>query len=352
MTLTRRGFTALAALLLTTTLFSVTGCNNTPSSGTSSSGGKEDLPTATSARPERLIFGFIPSAEADKIAEDAKPMAEFLSKELGIPVETMTTTDYVGLVEAMGSKKADIGSLAPLIYVLAKDQGAADVVLKTSRKNSLTYHTMFITRADSGIKSIEQAKGKRMAFVDASSASGYLFPAAYLKSKGYEPETFFSQVVFAGAHDKAVQAVYNGDVDVAAVYDDARNKVEKTVPDVKQKVVIIGKTEEIPNDTISVRTGLDPALVKQIKDGLIKYAHSPEGKKTLYEVYEVDDLVEAQDGDYDSVREVAKSMGVQMSDIGGSKKASASPSPGASPSPSPAAPASPPAASPAPAKKP
>jgi phosphonate transport system substrate-binding protein len=133
-----------------------------------------------------------------------------------------------------------------------------------------------------------------------------------LKQKGYDPEKFFSQQIFAGAHDKAVIAVYNGDVDVAAVYDDARNKVEKVkaYKDVKQKVVKIGQTEEIPNDTISVRKGLSPELVAKIKAAFLKYAQSDEGKKTLMDVYEIDNLVEANDADYDSVRRTAKLMNV------------------------------------------
>jgi phosphonate transport system substrate-binding protein len=220
----------------------------------------------------------------------------------------------VGLIEAMGTGKVDIGSLPPLAYVLARDQNGAEVILKTSRNGSLTYHSMFVARADSGITSVEQAKGKRVAFTDPASAAGYLFPAAYLKEKGYDPENFFAQQIFAGGHDKAVIAVYNGDVDVAAVYDDARNKVEK-VPaykDVKQKVVKIGQTEEIPNDTISVRKGLSPELVAKIKAAFLKYAQSDEGKKTLMDVYEIDNLVEANDSDYDSVRRTAELMDVGL----------------------------------------
>jgi phosphonate transport system substrate-binding protein len=76
---------------------------------------------------------------------------------------------------------------------------------------------MFIARADSGIKKIEDAKGKRMAFVDPASTSGFLFPAAYLKKRGIDYNTFFAQYVFAGSHDGAVRAIYNGDEDVAAV---------------------------------------------------------------------------------------------------------------------------------------
>lgn len=298
----RRALLGAAAVVLTG--ITAVGCGD--------KGGAGAPPSA--AAPTKLVFGFVPSVEADKIAENAQPMADFLSKELGIKVETFTSTEYTGLIEAMGSGKVDIGSLPTLAYVLAKDKKAADILLKTSRRGKATYHSMFVARADSGITKIEDAKGKRMAWVDAASTSGYLFPVAYLKKEKIDPDHFFAQTTFAGSHDGAIRAVYNGDADVAAVYDDARNKVEKDAAfkDVKSKVVKIGQTDEIPNDTISVRAGLDPALVAKIKAALLKYRSTEEGKKVLMEVYEVDDLLDATDADYDPVREVAKSMNVPL----------------------------------------
>jgi phosphonate transport system substrate-binding protein len=300
-------------------LFALAGC------GEQNGGAAGGTDTGT---PKKLVLGFVPSLEADKIVDTAKPMADFVSQEIGVPIETFVPPNYVGLIEAMDSGKVDIAALAPFAYVLANDQVGAKLLLKTSREGKVTYHAMFVARADSGIKSIEDAQGKRMAFVDPQSASGYLFPAAYLKTKGYDPETFFSQTKFAGSHDNAVRAVYNGDVDVAVVYDDARTKVQSTLPDVKEKVVKIGQTEEIPNDTISVRKNLDPALAEKIKAAFLKYAQTPEGKKTLMDVYEIDGLVEAQDTDYDVVRQTAQAMGVELASL--DRKKPAAPPPAAS----------------------
>jgi phosphonate transport system substrate-binding protein len=330
MSMTRRDFAGRIALLGGLGIFVVgAGCDNGGANGGGAGSGGDGKADAGGGKPSKLILGFVPSVEADKIADTAKPMADFVSKEIGIPIETFTSTDYAGMVEAMGSKKVDIGSLSPFAYVLAKDQSAADVMLKTSRRGSYTYPWMFVARADSGIKKVSDAKGKKIAFVDASSTSGYLYPAYYLKQNGYEPDKFFSQTTFAGGHDTAVRAVYNGDVDVAAVYDDARTKVEKAgIKDIKQKVVIIYNSkgaDEIPNDTISLRTGMDPELAGKIKAAFLKYAASPEGKKVLEEVYEVDNLAEAKDSDYDPVRAVAKDMGVNLQTI--QKKATPSPKP-------------------------
>lgn len=330
---TRRAFlTGAAFFAASVSVLALSGCGDNSSGGSAgtNAGGSD---AKGEANPKALVFGFVPSVEADKIAKDAQPMADFLTKELGMPVTTFTSTEYSGLIEAMGSGKVDIGSLTPLGYVLAKNQNYAEVILKTKRKGSLTYHGMFVARADSGIKSIEDAKGKRMAWVDPQSTSGYLFPAAYLKEKGHDPASFFAQTTFAGSHDGAVRAVYNGDVDVAAVYEDARNKVEAEYPDVKTKVVKIGQTDEIPNDTISVRPTLDPALIAKIKAAFLKYANTPEGKQTLETVYEVDGMVEAKDADYDPVRVVAKSMDIKLKDLDKVKKPAAGASPAAMASP-------------------
>ncbi|MDX1934347.1 MAG: phosphate/phosphite/phosphonate ABC transporter substrate-binding protein [Capsulimonadales bacterium] len=337
MRFTRRLFVVCAVSLLTSITAFTAGCGETtPEAGNASGAPSAGASPATSGEtPKELVLGFTPAAEATKVGDYAKPLAEHLGKELGIPVKTFTSTDYSGLVEAMGSGKVDIGAVPPLAYVLASDQQAAKVILKVQRKDkttgkpTLTYRAMFVAKAGSGIKKIEDAKGKRMAFVDPSSTSGYLFPAAYLKAKGYDPESFFSQLIYAGSHDRAVQSVYNGDVDVAACYDDVRDLLVKNgVKDAKEKVVIVEYTGEIPNDTISVRANMDEALTNRIKSILIAYAKTEEGKKTLDNLYQAVDLVEAQDSDYDSVREVAKSMDVQLSMFSKDKKpASGAPSP-------------------------
>jgi phosphonate transport system substrate-binding protein len=312
--LKRKAFLALPLFLAL--CVAITGCEppkpetTATAQGTGSNGASSNSGDA----PTQLTFGFVPSAEADKIADTAKPMCDFLTQELGIPVTSKTTNDYVGLLEAMKSGSADIGSLPPLGYVLAKDQNAATVLLKTSRKKSLTYHANFFARKDSGITKIEDAKGKKLSYVDELSTSGYLFPMSYLKKQSIDPKTFFAQMVPAGAHDAALRAIYDKQTDVACAYDMARNKLEKldAYKDVKDVIVPIGDAGEIPNDTISVRSSLSPELAQKIKDALLKYAKTPEGAKTLMDVYEIDDLVEAKDEDYESVRMVAKEMGVQF----------------------------------------
>jgi len=268
--------------------------------------------------PKELVIGFVPSVEAEKIPEKVAPLAEMLSKELGIPVKHFTSANFAGLVEAMGAKKVDVGWLNPLGYVLARDTHGVEVILKSVRRGSVSYKAQIVVRADSGINKLADLKGKKFGFVDPGSTSGYLFPAAHLKKNNMNPEKDFSEVVFLGGHDKVITAVYNGDVDAGATFADARARVEKTFPDVMQKVRILEYTGDIPNDTVSVRKGLDPAFVEQVKQALIKIASSEEGKRIFFDLYQWDGVAEAKDSDFDIIRETAKLMNLDIKkELGG-----------------------------------
>ena len=267
-----------------------------------------------SNQPKQLTLGFVPSKDAAKLAESAEPLAKLLSKELGVPIKSFISTNYVALVEAMGTKNnpVDIGFLPTFGYVLANQENGAKAVLKTSRKGATSYKAQFIVKTGTGISKIEDLKGKKFAFVDPASASGYLFPGAFLMSKGIDIQKDLAQVVFLGAHDAVVRAVYNGDVHAGVCFDDARTSLTKELPDVMQKISILTYTDPIPNDTVSVRKDLDPALAAKIQDALIKIVKSPEGKDLLMKIYEIDGFEKANDADYEVVRRTAKIMNVNL----------------------------------------
>lgn len=72
------------------------------------------------------------------------------------------------------------------------------------------------------------------------------------------------KIVNVKGHDQAVISLLNGDVDAAAVFQDARTIVKKDQPNVFKDTKILKLTESIPNDTISVR----PIWIKNSKRNL------------------------------------------------------------------------------------
>ena len=268
-----------------------------------------------------VTMAFVPSADSQKVLASGEPLANLLTQATNLNFKVSVPTSYTTVIEAMGSGQVDVGWLAPFAYVLAHDRNGSQLLFASLRQGSKTYRSQIIARADSGINSINDLRGKKFAFVDPASASGFLFPNYTLAQMGIDYKTFFSDTIFAGGHDKVVIAVYNKQVDAGATFGqnidtgpptDARTLVTNTLPDVMQVVKPIAQTAPIPNDTVSVRSGLDPALVKLIGDGLLYVQSTPDGQKALKDLYGIDGLGPASDSDYDIVRNAARVLNLDL----------------------------------------
>ncbi|HET9496143.1 MAG TPA: phosphate/phosphite/phosphonate ABC transporter substrate-binding protein [Chloroflexia bacterium] len=282
------------------------------------------------SKEKPINMAFVPSQNSTRVLANGEPLGRLLGQVTGYEFKVSVPTSYAAVIEAMGSNNVDVAWLAPFSYALANQKYGANVILATVRKGLLTYPSVFIT-ADQNINSIADFRGKKFAFGDPASASSYLYPVAAFKNAGLisgsppNVEAFFGSgnVVFAGGHDKIVTAVYNGQVSGGAVFGgpldpatgqptDARSLIVRTkgFEDVYQKVRIIGETQQIPNDTVSVRKDLPADMVKQIQAGLLKLTTTTEGRRLMFDLYSIDDLVPVTDSFYDPLRQVAEDAGI------------------------------------------
>ena len=172
----------------------------------------------SSSSPKVLRVGFVPAENAQQVIQNAQPIVDILQNRLGIEVQPFVATDYTGVVEALRVNKLDIAFLTPASYVLAKSEANVKVVLKSERKGSPFYYAAIITRADSGIKRLEDLRGKTFAFGDPLSTSANVFPRKMLSERGIDPVRDFKQILYSGGHDATVLAVLNGKVDAGATY--------------------------------------------------------------------------------------------------------------------------------------
>lgn len=321
--------------------------------------------------PESIIFGFVPSQEQEELLDDIEPFTAYLSETLGIEVTGIVTTDYTGLVTAMGTGQADFGAFGPFGYVLAEQQFPnLEVLIQSIRRGSATYHGQWFTNdatlcgtdpapgafenepigdpnaapvlrpaneviaqqvgwdysgdepvrdeaiseglACEGVELADLA-GKTVAFTTETSTSGYVFPALQLINAGIDPEADITPI-FTGGHDGAVTAVYNGDADVGVSFDDARRTITETNPDVGEKVIVFNLTSEIPNDVVAVRGELPDSLKQAVYDATAAFLATDEGIAVFDEIYEWTDIQPANDADFDVVREAAEKLGITEPD--------------------------------------
>ncbi|CCI81403.1 phosphate/phosphite/phosphonate ABC transporter substrate-binding protein [Lactobacillus hominis] len=267
--------------------------------------------------PKELNVQFVPSQAADKLEGRAKPLEKMLSKKLGIPVKVTMSTDYNTVVEAMKSKKVDVGFLPPDGYVLAHKQGAADVLLQAQRygvkqpngeatKDLVdSYRAEIVVKKGSKIKNWKDLKGKSISVQNPTSSAGYVFPIAELKQKGLDVPKSCKLVTVTG-HDQAILNVLNGDTDAAFVFEDARNIVKKDQPNIMKKVVPIYFTKPIPNDTVSVRSDMSKAFQKKLAKAFIEVGESKKGKKLIESIYSHEGYVRSNDSKFAIVRKYDK----------------------------------------------
>ena len=107
-----------------------------------------DKPATTTAPVlDKIIFGFVPSAEQTDLQDNIQPLMTVLSEGLGIEVEGFVTSDYSGLLVAMGSGQADVGAFNTLGYVNALNAFPTrmEAIAKVVRYGSGSYHGTFWT---------------------------------------------------------------------------------------------------------------------------------------------------------------------------------------------------------------
>ncbi|MHC4767859.1 MAG: phosphate/phosphite/phosphonate ABC transporter substrate-binding protein [Planctomycetota bacterium] len=298
-------------------------------------GGCSDAPVGSADRPFRMYF--VPSVDAEGLTQRSSELKEAVERSVsqklygsdsGFHVETAVPASYITVVEALGTKRADFAAFNTFAYVLARDVKGYDVeplftVARGMFSEEATYCGQIIARADSGIESLEDLAGRKFAYVDPASTSGFILPRSLLSQRGVE----LGDVVFAQKHDNVVTMVYQGQVDAGATYfsppakleedgkvvwaiRDARMRVLTQFPDVEEKVKIVAFTEEVPNEPWVIRGNLfeDPDLntrVKQyVKEALQEFARTEAGKKALWTVATGTGLVPATPETYEKIRDM------------------------------------------------
>ena len=280
-------------------------------------------PVGSEENPIKLYF--VPSVDAKVIEDNSKAIRKYLEKETGYKFKVSIPASYVAVVEAFGTKRADISAMNTFGYIMANEKYGAEALLTVLRYGHATYRGQIVARADSDIKSLKDLKGKKFAFVDPSSTSGYLLPLKELKEAQVDPK----QTVFGFKHDNVITMVYQKQVDAGATFyspaekgviQDARRLVKTQFPDVEEVIKIVKLTDSIPNDPIVFRKDLPAEVKDKVVAALLKYVSMKEGKEAFKKLYGVTDLQKATDKDYDGVRHMLKTLGTTAQGLISEKK--------------------------------
>lgn len=288
------------ALILTQTACNMsTASNNKPQLNSSSKTSAENVPTS-------LRIALLVNASQAQRAEQKQNLTEYLNTTLKRPVFIEEAKDYNTAVNLLVEGKVQVARLGPLSYIKAKQRNpqieaiAAAINKSTGRP---WYKSAIVVNSASGIKTLENLKGKRIGFVSKLSTSGFMFPAVHLLDLGFNFDSDFASIQFYKSHDKTFTALLEGQVDAVAIQLDIYNQAKATGK-IKDSYRVIWTSEPIPESPIVVSQKLPPELIVDLKDAFIS---SPVGMFTGDGIPS-NGYTLMQDSDYDRVRQVKKQL--------------------------------------------
>ena len=268
---------------------------------------------AASAADQPLHLVLTPSQKPTDLLATGEEFGQALAKLAGVRVRVTVASDYAAVIEALRNRTADLAFLHPAGYVLANREAKAMLLVTTLWHGKRTFTSRFFVRKDSGLKQIEDLRGKTFAFVDPASSSGYVYPMVLLIQRGLvknrDPKTFIREVLFAWAHDAAMRALVNRHVEAIASFDLAAEEYLKD-PAERDQITWIAETPPIPEAGIAARDGMDPAVLAKVRAALLQM-HGPAYAPLLRRLYNIDGFGPADDRDYDPVRAAVDLLGVR-----------------------------------------
>lgn len=273
-------------------------------------------PSAHAAKRTGITIGYNLAERSESVEANGKRLSDYVKKKLGLEVKTYVAKDYPALVEMLKAGKLDFAFFPPFSLVKAEENAGARLLLKAVRRGRDVSYGAIIVRSDSGIENVAGLKGKKMGWVDAQSATGYLIPKADLIRKHkLDPDTYFAKQAFLKTHDALVQAVLAKEVDAGATWvNDPEGKSgawHRHLKSAEQSAQIhmVLVTDPLPGDALATTNRLwksEKPMVERVTKVLQRMGEALDGQQILRDLYGIDKMVPAAQKDFDPVRAAAK----------------------------------------------
>lgn len=265
---------------------------------------------------EEFLIGLIPEENIFKQMKKHKPFADYMTKQLGMPVRFTILSRYPHIITRFVERGMDAAIFGTFTAVLAQESlGVKPLTRSVSLDGSTTTNGYVFTRKDTGIKDINGMRGKKVAFVDQVTATGYLYLISLMNERGVgNVDNFFKERYYTGSHDSTIYTVLSGKADVGVAKSRIMDELSRKDPLLSEELDILYKSDNLPDNTLCVRKDLPEELAERLKRILLNMHKDPEGQKVL-EVMEVKQFVIAGTSEFEPVRSMARKAGINLKDF-------------------------------------
>ncbi|MHC4247672.1 MAG: substrate-binding domain-containing protein [Planctomycetota bacterium] len=254
------------------------------SSGAPRAAGELRIAVATMVSPEDTFSTY-------------RHLVQRISRDVGRRDSFLIRPSYADVRRDLERGDLDVAFVCTGTYVHARRGGRVRLLVRPEFLGNRDYRCYLIVPAHSDRNSIDDLRGATIAFTDPESNTGCLVPSAELARRGLDSATFFSKRIFTGSHDKSIQAVSLGLVDVAAVDSLVWLSSVDEEPALADKVKVMWMSPPFGAPPVVVPTGLGTDLEEQLRGAFMALDGDDEGREILSSIG-IKRFVKARDEDY------------------------------------------------------
>ena len=223
----------------------------------------------------KLVIALKPDKNPDTMQQERKTLSDYLSSRLGTPVEVKVPLTSAVILEGMANGTIDLGYLSATDMINARKKNIADVLLAGEIEGNNSYKSYWVSLKEKPYDSVEDLRGKPIAFSGKTSTSGFLIPLWDMKQKGLlekpDAESFFGKgnVWFGTGYVSAIERVLNGEAEAAAVSYYVLDKDKHLTAEQRAKLKKVAEQGPVPTHVIAVRSSLPASDREALRKALV-----------------------------------------------------------------------------------
>lgn len=261
----------------------------------------------------RLTVGLLPEQDVFAQKKRYQPLLDYLSARLGLVIESKVLPRYMNIIDNFNELELDGAFFGSFTGALAIEKLQVEPLARPQYVNGAsTYYGMVFVKKGSGIRTADDMRGKRVAFVDKATTAGYLLPLSYFQSIGItDAKAWFDAVYFSGTHEDAIYDVLNGHADIGSAKNTVFYRMAAADNRISRELDILATSPHVPANGLAVRGNLPAPLKQALRKQFLHMHEDPQGREILTAMG-IDRFIDTTVKDYQPVFNYAAGIGLDL----------------------------------------
>ncbi len=255
-----------------------------------------------------VVMGYSAPEARSKTQQRMTELARRLGEIGDIDVGVTPLPSYDRVAQLIHRRDIDLAWMSPIPLISLARNRSITPMLSLHRGTQIHYKCALIVSATTHVSSLEELFGKRAAWVDRHSASGYVLPRIELARHGIGAKNLAGERFF-GSHDAVVRAVASGRADFGATFARPAGNGELAgswvrTPGLARSIRVLATFGQVPPDALAVRRDMHPDLRERLSRAFRALTTTPKDRHLVSDVFGADNFQLPHRSTYEALRKV------------------------------------------------